>query len=604
MEKLKNFLKKRIGFLKLFIFIALVFKTMIFIALSSTDTGRSFTGTWGVYIDYRTVLGQLSFIFILMVPAYFFKGKKQISYLIFIDILYTLLLLADMWYYRGNKGLLGVRHILFKDMFNPFSDNLINPSIIDILFIFDIPIIIFIRYKYKELLNYKRKIVFGVLGILGCVGTIYGTYYLFDVKNIDNGKVMFMRGEWAPFVTVQRATPLGYHLYEANLALEKKDKTSNEEQMKEVDAWLNWNKEDLPKNEYAGILKGKNVVFLQIESLENFVIGKKVYGQEITPNLNKLIKKSLYFDNFYEQNNGGNSIDCDMMVNAGLLTLGDSITFLSHPEVKYPSMARELNKIGYETASTHAERGSDWNWSEAHANSLDFKKMWDIGSYDVNEVVGFGLSDRTFYNQYVNKLTTLKEPFFSMIPTLSSHMPFNISDSERKLKLPKNVDNSYIGGYIQSIHYADAQIGYFMKRLEEAGLKEDTVVAIYGDHTGVHKYYSNEIKDVPLEGDFWQKGDNKIPLIITGPGLKGEKIDTFGGHSDIMPTMLYLLGVYNHDSVMGRNLLNTNRNAVVLKGGKVVGNPTKEEKEKLSESYKIADYLIKNNYYQNRGLID
>ena len=55
---------------------------------------------------------------------------------------------------------------------------------------------------------------------------------------------------------------------------------------------------------------------------------------------------------------------------------------------------------------------------------------------------------------------------------------------------------------------------------------------------------------------------------------------------------------------MGRNLLNTNRDATVIKGSIVVGNPTKEEKQKLQEAYKIADYIIKNKYFENRGLVN
>ena len=154
-----------------------------------------------------------------------------------------------------------------------------------------------------------------------------------------------MSTEWSPFAMMQNASPLGYHVYEGVVAVEKKNMKPNEDEMKQVDQWLEWNNQKLPDNKYKGIFKGKNVIFMQIESLENFVIGQKVYGQEITPNLNKLMKKSFYFDDIYEQNNAGNSIDCDMMINSGLLTLGDSITFLTHANVKYPHFQEYLRKM-------------------------------------------------------------------------------------------------------------------------------------------------------------------------------------------------------------------------------------------------------------------
>lgn len=595
--------KKNIGALINFsIFIILVLKTLVFMAIGTSNNGINFLG---LNIKKELVLAQLAFIVILILPSMFFKGKKQVTYLIIIDILYSLLLIADIRYYRANTNYLGVRHIIFNETFNPLNKSIINPNKLDLLLVFDIPILIILRIKGRNIINEsKRHFKIAILGIILCVGIIYGTHYLIDIKNVTKGKVKFMTIEWAPFIMMQNQSPIGYHIYEAYTAIEKNNEKANENEMKKVDEWLAWNNKKLPDNEYKGIFKGKNVVFMQIESLENFVIGKKVYGQEITPNLNNLMKKSFYFDNIYEQNNGGNSIDCDMMANTGLLTLGDSITFLTHADVKYPSLPRILKADGYTTVSTHAERAGDWNWSEAHSNALGYENMWDIKSYNVDETFGMGLSDHSFYNQYADKLKTLKEPFFSSIPTLSSHGPFDIPDKYRELKLPKDVDDTKIGGYLQSVHYADEQIGFFMDKLEKEGLLDDTVLVIYGDHGGVHKYYNKEIQNVPLEGNWWKKRDYKIPLFIYGKGIEGKTISVAGGQSDIAPTILYLLGIDVKDNIfMGRNLLNTNRNATVIKGNKIMGNPTEEERAYLEKAYTMADYIIKNKYFENRGLV-
>lgn len=581
----------------------LIIKTVSFMAIGSSNTGRTFIG-WGVHVDIELIFAHIAFIAILVIPAFFFKGKRQLSYLIVIDVLYSLLLLADLWYYRANRGYLGLRHIFFREMFNPLKQSLVNPDILDLLFIIDIPIFIIIRNKAKCISNYKKNVKLAIGGIIACIATIYGTHYLIDVKDITDGRVSYMSTEWSPFAMMHNASPIGYHIYEAAVALEKKNMKPNEDQMKQVDEWLKWNNQKLPDNEYKGMFKGKNVIFMQIESLENFVIGQKVYGQEITPNLNKLMNKSFYFDNIYEQNNAGNSIDCDMMVNSGMLTLGDSITFLTHADVKYPALPRILRKNGYTAVSTHAERACDWNWSEAHSNALGYEGMWDVASYNTDDFFGMGLSDRSFYDQYADKLKTLKEPFFSMLPTLSSHGPFDLPDKYRELKLPKEIDENKLGGYFQSVHYADEQIGFFMNKLEKLGLLDNTVLVIYGDHTGVHKYYNDEIQNLPLEGDWWKKVDHKIPLFIYGKGIKGETLNAPGGQTDIAPTILYLLGIDTNAKFMGRNLLNTNRDATVIKGGIVVGNPTPEEKEKLEEAYQIADYIIKNKYFENRGLVN
>lgn len=584
------------------ILIILVIKSIIFIGIGSSNTGKTFSG---FKIEKELILAQLAFIGILMFISLFFKGKRQITYLIIVDIVYSLILIADIWYYRASRNYLGLRHILFKDMFNPMHESLINPNKLDLLFLIDIPILIYIRVKIKNILNCKRNIKLSILGIILCILTIYITHYLIDIKDITKGRVKFMSVEWSPFIMAQNQSPIGYHLYEAIRAIEKKNFQGNKDEIKQVDDWLAWNNKKLPDNKYKGIFKGKNVVFLQIESLENFVIGKKVLGQEITPNLDKLMKKSFYFDNIYEQNNAGNSIDCDMMANTGLLTLGDSITFLTHADVKYKSLPRILNENGYTTISTHAERASDWNWSEAHSNALGYQDMWDIDSYKLDDIFGMGLSDHSFLNQYADKLKTLKEPFFSTIPTLSSHGPFDLPDKYRELKLPKNIDDTKLGGYFQSVHYTDKQIGFFIDKLEKLGLLNDTVLVIYGDHGGVHKYYNDEIQNVPLEGDWWKERDYKIPLFIYGKDIEGKTISVAGGQTDIVPTVLYLLGIDVKENIfMGRNLLNTNRNSTVIKGNKIVGNPTEEERKRLEKAYTIADYIIKNKYFEAKKLVN
>ena len=139
---------------------------------------------------------------------------------------------------------------------------------------------------------------------------------------------------------------------------------------------------------------------------------------------------------------------------------------------------------------------------------------------------------------------------------------------------------------------------------------DNTVLLIYGDHAGVHKYYDDEIQGLPLEGDWWKPYDHKIPLIIYGKGengksIKGEVISKAGGQSDITPTVLYLLGIDTNAKFMGRNLLNTDRDATVIKGNLIMGNPkNEEEKNNLENAYKIAEYIIKNKYFENRGLIN
>lgn len=585
-------------------FILLYFKSTMFTFIGSTNSGTSISA---VGIEPYLIIPHLAILGVIIFPAFFFKEKGAMKYLIVIDTLYSILLIADLWYYRASGYYLGIQYIFFKDLFNPLGNSLFNPNKLDLIFIIDIPILIFAYFKFKNKLQNVRRIKCAVIGIIASLVIVFGAHYLFDIVRFP-GSIRFIQNDWeaswSPYTRVETRSPIGDHVYEAYWTLKKVYAKDDDEKKKQAEEWLKWNDENLPDNEYKGIAEGKNVVFLQIESLENFVINQEVYGQEITPNLNKLIKENLYFSNIYEQNNGANSIDCDVMANASMLTLGDSVTFLTYPESKYNSMARVLQKKGYETVSSHVERAGDWGWLQAHKAALGFDTSWDINEYELDEYAGFGLSDRSLYTQFSNKLATLKQPFFATVPTLTSHGPFDIAEKYRELDLPEDIDKNKFGGYLQSVHYADAQIGAFFNMLEEKGLKDNTIVVIYGDHSGVHKYYMDDVEKTNMPGDWWQEYKQQIPLLIVGNDIPSKTVDTVGGHIDIMPTVSYLLGVDPDGTQMGRNLLNTNRNASVIKGSIVVGNPTEEERKKLEEAYDVADYLIKSNYFEKNNKLD
>lgn len=603
---IKNWFKNRDKKTVLILCLTLVLfvKGLLFTFIGASSDGTSF---WGVSMDIPLIFAHISMILLITFPAFLLRQKASMIYLVVIDLLYTVLIIADLWYYRASGYFLGIKYIFFNDLFNPLGRSLFNPNVLDLVFIIDIPVVVFILFKIKDKISNKREVKKAIFTVLASIIIIFGTHYLFDVKRVAGGSLRFIQDDWeaswSPSTRVANRSLIGDHFYEAYQTIKKVSRKEDLAEKEKIEEWLEWNKESLPDNEYKGMAKGKNVVFLQIESLENFVINQKVYGQEITPNLNKLIREGLYFSNVHEQNNGANSIDADVLANTGMLTLGDSVTFLTHPEVKYNSLARILEREGYTTASSHVEKSGDWGWAESHKAALGFQKQWDIRDYNIDEYVGFGLSDRSLYTQFSEKISKLEEPFFAMVPTLSSHGPFDIKDEYRELELPEELDKNRFGGYLQSMYYADKQIGLFLDLLEEKGLMDDTIVAIYGDHSGVHKYYMEDIEETTMDGDWWQEYEMKVPFIVYGKDLKSKTVNSFGGHIDIMPTIAYLLGVETDGLTMGRNLLNTNRDATVLKGSVVIGNPTEEERKKLEEAYDIADLIIKSDYFNKNNLI-
>lgn len=581
--------------------VSLLIKTVLFMALIRDGNAAEIKF---INIDVKYWFIYVAFILIFYSFGYLLSKGKQIVFLIAYNIFYSLMLVADLWYYRVNKDVYGLKNILFPETFNVMKGSLINFNVIDLIFIIDI-IFVLAWIVFKRVKNYEnRSIGKFSFTIRYSIIVILLSYIALDIIGLGNWCDSIVDSGWYYKMSANSPGPMGYHIIEAGKSLIKKELTSKEKDDSEINEWIAKNDENITNNEYNGIAKGKNVIFLQIESLENFVINKSTNGQEITPFLNKMASQGLYFNNFYEQNNAGNSIDCDFMVNTSVFPLGDKITALNYGVNTYKnSLPRILSRNGYTTISTHAEAVGEFNWSEIHRNSFGVEKLWSIDDYIYEECVGYGLSDRSFLSQIAKKVEDENKPFFIQVPTLSSHGPFNIDNKYRELNLPIEIDESYLGGYFESVHYMDKQVEMFFKMLEKEGLLDDTIIVLYGDHTGVHKYYNDSIQLLSYEDDWWKEEDHKIPLIIYSKGMNPKTIEAHGGQVDILPTICYLLGIDKEEYIntsMGRNLVNTNRDATIIKGNKIMGNvKSDDEKEHLLDAYTIGKEIIKKNYFSN-----
>lgn len=600
--KLRDIIKN--NWLFVFMVIMIQFKSIILLSMLRTPNSSSIN-LGSIYFGEPVKWAHVAIITLIVSIIYLFKGKGRLKAALTIDILVTLLFIADIWYYRANGTFLSIRYLIHNEIFNPVGKNLFNFRIVDLAFLIDFVILFFI-YKFTKIKETESESKLSVriikaasVFLISAFAIVFGHYYI-DIKEKVEGKYLF-RLSWAPFQTFSDMSPLGYHGYDLNFYKDK-NKSLTEDEINDIENWFNNNKEDLPDNKYKGLLEGKNLIAIQVESLENFVINQKVYGQEITPNLNKLLSESLYFDNIYEQNNSGTSSDADLLVNTSIFPIRENTTFYSYPWTSYNSLQNLLNNKGYTTISSHAELPGSWNWAEPH-KSFGAQKMWDIGAYNEDEIIGPGLSDESYLTQTAEKLKQETDPFYLFIATVTSHGPFNIPDDKKYLDLPKELDEDMMGAYLQSIRYTDEAIGKFVKELEKNNQLDNTVFMIYGDHCGVHKFYEEDIQDTPLEGDWWKDNEKKIPFIIYSKGLEAETISKAGGQSDFLPTISYLLGSDRSEfenSSMGRVLVNTKRNAAILNDGSIMGTPNDEkELDDLNNTFKIADLIIEKNYFKN-----
>lgn len=602
---MKDFIKKFLFNNWLYVVMVLIIqgKSMLLLSMLRTENSSSINFAT-MYFGVPAIGAHLLVIAFIFSIMFLFKYKGKIKSAMILNLIITLLFVADIWYYRVNGTFLSLRHLLHPEIFNPIGKSLFNFRVVDLLFFIDF-LVFFILFKFDRIRDFKDESKLSLRAIKTIViagltlGIVLLSHYVIDIKGLVPGQ-SFLRLSWAPFQSFSDMSPLGYHGYDL-FYFSNKNIDLTEENINEVETWLNNNKEDLPDNEYFGLLKDKNLIAIQVESLENFVINQKVNGQEITPTLNKLLNNSLYFDNIYEQNNSGTSSDADLMVNTSIFPIRSTSTFPTYPWTSYNSLQMLLNNKGYNTISTHAELPGSWNWAEPH-KAFEADTLWDIYEFEEDEIIGPGLSDESYLRQISENLKTESEPYYTFIATLTSHGPFEIPDDKKLLDLPKELDKNMLGGYFQSVRYADEAIKLFLEELDKNGQLDNTVIMIYGDHGGVHKFYEDQIKDAPLNENWWQENTKEIPFIIYNKDIKAETISKVGGQTDFLPTISYLLGVDRKDfenTSMGRVLVNTNRDAVILNDGEIKGTlKDANEEQHLKDTFKIADYIIQGNYFK------
>lgn len=600
--ELTFFLKDGFFFLTV---ISLLLKSVLFIGLVNNN-GTSFSSAkaFHSFSSSPPLSVYVFFIVIFLSFAYLFRGKRHFWALLGINFFISFFLIVDLIYFRGFSSFL--TPFLWNQSSN--LDNLFSTVIsllrpVDLLFVVDLIVLGVIGLSVRNLYVRAERsflLYFLLLGI--SISGIYYQHVQLDLKG--NGDTMLFRVAWAPNQTLTNLSPLGYHLFDIyNFYEDTKPYTLTAQENEQLNTWFADKQENLPPNQYAGLFKGDNLLVIQVESLENSVINQKVNGQEITPNLNRLLNNSLYFSNYYEEVYNGNSSDAELMTNTSVYPARKGATFFRFPQNTYNSMPKLLQSQGYNTQAIHADKGALWNW-QAALKGIGFQKTTDASYFNQDEQIGLGVSDGSYLKQVVPLINEEKQPFYTFMVTLSSHSPFDLPKQFQTLNLDEELNQTKLGGYFQSIHYTDEQLGTFLKTLDEKGILENTTIAIYGDHTGVHKYYNTEVQAIKNPESWYLDDSKRIPLILYHKGMAGQEMKTTGGQIDLFPTLAYLMGIPEDkykNTAFGRNLLNTQKDFAILANGEYVGRlASKAEQNKEIQGIALSDLILRSNYLKNK----
>lgn len=350
---------------------------------------------------------------------------------------------------------------------------------------------------------------------------------------------------------------------------------------------------------YEGIAKGKNLIVIQIESLQNFVIGAKYNGQEITPNLNKLIgNNSIYFDNYYANIGKGNTADAEFTTLNSLYPVIDRECYSLYTDNTYNGLPWLMRDLGYRAFAIHGYEGTFWNRENAYPYQ-GFEEFYSLEDLDDTDTIGMGISDKSMFSQTIDILKEQEDPFFSFIITLTNHHPYEMDEELYTIDLLEEDQGTPFGRYLETVAYTDAAIGEFVEQLKEEGLYDNTVIAMYGDHHGLNCTMSENYDSVSnyLGKDYDFDEMFNVPLIIHIPesGIT-ETISTTGGQIDFLPTIANLFDIHiPQPYILGQDLVNSKNGfvafTVYLFEGSFVKNNVMFEisREKLFEGSRAWD---------------
>ncbi|MCF6515263.1 sulfatase-like hydrolase/transferase [Lactobacillus sp. S2-2] len=331
-----------------------------------------------------------------------------------------------------------------------------------------------------------------------------------------------------------------------------------------------------PSKKTEGIAKNKNVIILHLESLQQFVINKKINGKEVTPFLNSLYKnKSTYsFDNFFHQVGQGKTSDAENLLETSTYGLPQGSLFTQvGSDNEFEAAPAILGQDGYTSAVFHGNNASFWNRDNTYKN-LGYQYFFDASYYNTSgdRATGYGLKDKLLFHDSVKYLEKLQQPFYAKFITVTNHFPFDLDSEDTKDSTFKTTgtNDSKVNNYFVTAHYLDKAVKEFYQYLYKSGLAKNSMIVLYGDHYGLSNSENTNLASVlGKDPNSWNGFDNaqlqRVPFMINLPGTnKGYEDHTYGGEIDVLPTILHMLGINTKKYVQfGTDLFSKQHDSVV-----------------------------------------
>ncbi|GIP49885.1 sulfatase-like hydrolase/transferase [Paenibacillus timonensis] len=546
---MSQFNRIRLANIKPFVFFSVIMILKIYLVWTAIFDG---VPAWG------PLLKEIPFIWVLFCLIEWFSSKRKIGLYLTVNLIVTAIFFAAVMYHKYYGVIVNYTALQQVNQVTAVKNSVFSLLAPYYLLIFlDIVVIGFWLFRKKR--AEKLKAFFNLKkASTGVIAGIFGFSLLLCIFNIWPNR--------ASMNEIKQAEQMGILNYETYTIFSstKKEELVDKNQISQakIDKLKGITAPSDPK--YFGAAKGKNLIIIQMESFQNFLIDLKIDGQEVTPNMNKLVKENTYFNHFYQMVGQGNTSDAEFVVNTSFYIPYNEAATQNYPDKELPSLPKLMRDQGYDTATFHTNVVDFWNRGELY-KAIGFNRYYDQKWFGTEDTVFFGPSDEVLYKKTAEELDRMQQtgqPFYTQVISMTAHHPFTTPHEKDKIQLPERYQDNMVGDYLRAQSYADYALGQFIQDLKQRGIWDNSVVMIYGDHLGLPMYsldkHGLELMKEIYGRDYSYIDMINIPMLIHAPGVDTPAVmNNVGGQVDILPTVANLLGVNLDNHIhFGEDILN------------------------------------------------
>lgn len=421
-------------------------------------------------------------------------------------------------------------------------------------------LVVYILFQ-RKLLSFKVRLISKLLACIGIMPIQNGST-AFDslVDEVKNSTDLFelYKSDYYVYETMSDVSlfvdkfglaTLGYK----DLIDYFNDKNETETYTTEIETFLNEKDSVIQTNEYTGIFEGKNILFIQAESFNDFAL-----DEDLTPTLCMLRDEGINIKDFETPALSGSTSDSEFMANTSLIpdSDGEPVCY-KYVNNTYPvTLAKLFHDNGYTTLAVHNNYGSYYNRTNI------FETLGYDNFYDCTDL---GLTDASSDSDVMETLKYIVAdadyPLMVYWITYSGHQPYSYDsvgvdedDVEKILKKYPDLEEKYVS-YLAKNMDLDRSIKALLEQAEYTGTLDDLVIVFFGDHIVKGIELNSNTQYFEETGLSYSAEFNDTDLFIYNHGMTSAEYSKVSTLLDMLPTIANMYDFdYDEKQVLGRDI--------------------------------------------------